>query len=124
MLACRNQQVVSAVTHFGPQHSTRIGANRVAAHLLQLLDDTGSRCLSTAADCRHDSCLQARKQHTHFCFWHSYQCTSWTEHSSGQHAALHTYTPFHCKLPCWAVDTCETRQTHPAASAEAQTVVQ
>ena len=43
--------------HFGPQNPASIGADRVATHLLQLLDDVGSRCLRTAADCRNSGSL-------------------------------------------------------------------
>lgn len=47
-----------AATHFRPQHSACIAADRVAAHLLQLLDDVSSCRLRTAADCCNSSCLQ------------------------------------------------------------------
>ncbi len=46
----------------GSEHTTRVSADRGAAHLLQLLNDVGSCGLRTAADCRHSSALQQLAQ--------------------------------------------------------------
>ncbi len=42
----------------GSEHTACVGADRGAAHLLQLLNDVGSGGLCTAADCCHSSALQ------------------------------------------------------------------